>query len=196
MLEQAWEDATSGAAERDKSWKTAEQLLCALNRDATCATTPTPTVKAVELANGVADAVCPVEEPADSKNGPLTKAEVDAYDSTEKLSVNTKCIKARGPENNGIPINQIGGYVRTCNVYANSLKECMEKCQKQGVEHNGKTVYGRYFSWGGPPGSGLLARNCIGCLTEPKLNCKNGGGRGENECQYFNGFTTYKMVKE
>merc|ERR1711865_213912 len=54
----AWGDATSGAAERDKSWKTAEQLLCALNKDATCETSPTPTVEAIKFAAGVADAIC------------------------------------------------------------------------------------------------------------------------------------------
>lgn len=57
--DQAWEAVTSGSAEYEKSWKTAEQLLCVLNKVVTCATTPTPTVESITLAAGVADAVCP-----------------------------------------------------------------------------------------------------------------------------------------
>jgi len=60
--DKAWEAVTSGAAEREKSYKTANELLCALNKDATCKGPPTPTVDAVVLAKGVAGAVCPAKE--------------------------------------------------------------------------------------------------------------------------------------
>jgi len=62
--DKAWKAATSGADEREESWETAEHLLCALKNKqvSDCERTATPTVEAVKLAVGVADAVCPTEE--------------------------------------------------------------------------------------------------------------------------------------
>jgi len=63
--DKVWKTATNGATERDTSWRTSEQLMCVLNKDATCETSPTPTVEAIKLAAGVADAVCPEFTPAE-----------------------------------------------------------------------------------------------------------------------------------